>query len=118
MMAYNNHFTRFRNHPRQKPSLFRRSRKLIIIVAIIGALIAGQKFKVYNLSDLSLLPQRLTKWAQGSETTKQSSAFLCAGKMYCGQMESCEEAYFYMRSCGLSRLDGDNDGMPCESICR
>jgi hypothetical protein len=33
-------------------------------------------------------------------------------------MGSCEEARFYLERCGLSRLDGDGDGMPCEALCR
>ncbi|WP_083455615.1 excalibur calcium-binding domain-containing protein [Sphingopyxis sp. 113P3] len=32
-------------------------------------------------------------------------------------MNSCEEAYFYLNQCGLHRLDRDDDGIPCESIC-
>ncbi|MFB9061263.1 MULTISPECIES: excalibur calcium-binding domain-containing protein [Sphingobium] len=32
-------------------------------------------------------------------------------------MDSCSEAYHYLNECGLSRLDGDGDGVPCESIC-
>lgn len=48
----------------------------------------------------------------------QTSKYPCGGKTKCGQMQSCEEAYFYLRSCGLSRLDGDKDGVPCESMCR
>jgi hypothetical protein len=32
----------------------------------------------------------------------------CAGKRYCNEMASCEEAKLYLRQCGLvSRLDGD-----------
>lgn len=42
----------------------------------------------------------------------------CGGKSTCGQMASCSEAMFYLNSCGVSRLDGDGDGVPCESICR
>jgi hypothetical protein len=33
-------------------------------------------------------------------------------------MQSCKEARFYLTQCGLGRLDGDNDGVPCEAICR
>jgi hypothetical protein len=33
-------------------------------------------------------------------------------------MSSCDEAYFHFESCGLSRLDGDSDGVPCETLCR
>jgi hypothetical protein len=46
-----------------------------------------------------------------------SSAFQCGSKRVCRQMDSCEEANFYLDQCGLSRLDGDSDGIPCESIC-
>lgn len=41
----------------------------------------------------------------------------CGAKWKCGQMNSCEEANFYLNQCGLGRLDGDGDGVPCESIC-
>jgi len=43
--------------------------------------------------------------------------FECGKKRYCSQMNSCEEVMFYFNECGLSRLDGNNDGEPCESIC-
>lgn len=46
-----------------------------------------------------------------------SGGFACAGKTTCGQMSSCAEAQFYLNSCGVSRLDGDRDGVPCESLC-
>lgn len=42
----------------------------------------------------------------------------CAGKRYCTEMGSCEEAKFYLRQCGLSKLDGDGDGVPCDALCR
>ena len=42
----------------------------------------------------------------------------CGSKRYCGEMSSCEEAMYFLDSCGLSRLDGDGDGIPCESLCR
>src|SRR3989344_3346882 len=38
----------------------------------------------------------------------------CGAKKYCTQMKSCQEATYYFRSCGLTKLDGDKDGTPCE----
>lgn len=38
-------------------------------------------------------------------------------KKRCSQMVSCEEARDYFSRCGTKTLDGDNDGMPCESLC-
>jgi len=46
------------------------------------------------------------------------SAFSCGGKRYCKEMSSCAEAMFYLKECGLTRLDGDSDGVPCEELCR
>ena len=42
----------------------------------------------------------------------------CGTKRTCGEMASCDEAFAYFRSCKLSRLDRDGDGIPCESLCR
>ena len=42
-------------------------------------------------------------------------AFKCDGRIYCSQMTSCEEATFFLRNCPGTKMDGDNDGIPCES---
>jgi Excalibur calcium-binding domain len=47
-----------------------------------------------------------------------SAGFACAGKRTCKQMVSCEEATFYLKICGVSSLDGNRDGRPCNSLCR
>ena len=39
-------------------------------------------------------------------------------KRTCKQMLTCEEANFYLRKCGVHRLDGNDDGIPCNSICK
>jgi endonuclease YncB( thermonuclease family) len=39
----------------------------------------------------------------------------CGEKQYCNQMASCPEAVFYLRECGATQMDGDEDGIPCES---
>jgi endonuclease YncB( thermonuclease family) len=50
-------------------------------------------------------------------TYQTNSKYVCGKKYYCSQMESCEEAMFYYTVCGLKRLDGDYDGVPCEILC-
>nr|WP_269747379.1 excalibur calcium-binding domain-containing protein [Imhoffiella purpurea] len=42
----------------------------------------------------------------------------CSSKRTCGEMTSCTEARHYLTDCGLSRLDRDGDGVPCEAVCR
>ena len=51
-------------------------------------------------------------------TSAASGGFTCAGKRYCREMTSCEEAKFYLNTCGVRSLDGNKDGVPCETLCR
>jgi hypothetical protein len=44
--------------------------------------------------------------------------FTCGAKRYCREMSSCEEARFHLESCALRRIDGDRDGVPCETLCQ
>lgn len=46
---------------------------------------------------------------------KKSVKFMCDGRTYCSQMRSCAEAKFFIRNCPGTKMDGDNDGRPCES---
>ena len=46
----------------------------------------------------------------------ESGQFDCARKN-CKQMNSCKEARHHFSVCGNHRLDGDNDGVPCENVC-
>ena len=41
----------------------------------------------------------------------------CGLKRYCKEMDSCAEASFYLSKCGLTYLDGNGDGVPCNSLC-
>jgi endonuclease YncB( thermonuclease family) len=41
----------------------------------------------------------------------------CGTRIYCSEMANCEEARFYFEQCGVQSLDGDGDGIPCESLC-
>ena len=39
------------------------------------------------------------------------------GKRTCKDMDSCADAKFHLRECGMQKLDRDRVGVPCESIC-
>ena len=45
---------------------------------------------------------------------RHNTGFRCEGKTRCTQMNSCDEAKFYLRYCPNVKIDGDDDGTPCE----
>lgn len=49
-----------------------------------------------------------------SSSNSLNSAFKCDGRTHCSQMTSCEEAAFFLKNCPGVKMDGDNDGVPCE----
>lgn len=55
---------------------------------------------------------------QASISQPTGEDFTCGSKRYCKEMKSCAEAKYFLKECGLSRLDGNNDGVPCEALCR
>jgi len=41
-------------------------------------------------------------------------SFKCDGRTYCSQMTSCAEATYFLKNCPGTKMDGNNDGVPCE----
>ena len=72
-----------------------------------------QREQVATLPTAEPHQQRSGRLAQD----RNARGFTCGSKRFCREMNSCAEAMFYLRQCGVRRLDGDNDGIPCESIC-
>lgn len=56
--------------------------------------------------------------ASSKSATASSSAYQCGAKRYCKQMTSCAEAKYHLTQCGMSGLDRDGDGKPCENVCK
>lgn len=54
-------------------------------------------------------------------TPTTGAAWNCSGNLYnCSDFSSCAEVMSYWNACpgDPSRLDGDNDGVPCEALCQ
>jgi len=48
------------------------------------------------------------------DNVTNDSAFQCDGREYCSEMDSFEEAKYFLNNCPNVKMDGDNDGIPCE----
>jgi len=46
---------------------------------------------------------------------RPADTYSCDGRQHCSQMRSCDEATFFIRNCPDTKMDGNNDGVPCES---
>ena len=82
---------------------------LISLVAFLLLLALGVLDRITDAAKHAFVPS-----ARGAP----ERGFICGFKRYCGEMSGCVEARFYFTQCGLSRLDGDRDGVPCETLCR
>ena len=47
-----------------------------------------------------------------------SNHFRCDGRQYCSQMTTRAEAEFFIKNCPNTKMDGDQDGIPCENDTR
>ena len=47
-------------------------------------------------------------------TSGVPEAFSCDGRTYCSQMTSCAEAKWFINNCPGTKMDGNNDGIPCQ----
>jgi len=56
--------------------------------------------------------------AQSAGSQQAPMGATCGSKHYCREMTSCAEARFYLNQCRVVSLDGNHDGIPCNSLCR
>jgi len=52
--------------------------------------------------------------APSNEAVVGTAALRCDGRTHCSQMRSCEEARYFLANCPGVKMDGNNDGVPCE----
>ena len=51
----------------------------------------------------------------GVDAEDPTAPFHCDGRTYCSQMKSCAEAKYFLDHCPNVKMDGDHNGIPCES---
>lgn len=49
---------------------------------------------------------------------EESGDFNCSTLKRCNVMSSCAEAKYQLQRCGNTQIDGNHDGVPCESLCK
>ncbi|WP_165010691.1 excalibur calcium-binding domain-containing protein [Neisseria yangbaofengii] len=110
---------------------------VLLTIALVAALLSGgwygrQAWQSHHTQTVHTTPQpdsmvatiaaqmkaERKAWNQAVKSpasAKPSAKFSCDGRQYCSQMNSREEAEFFIRHCPNTKMDGDNDGIPCEN---
>ena len=90
------------NRPKDRFNFFSILSIIIAAVFIFNKLSNRNSHRIKQIAETEALPLESTQH------------FQCEGKVYCSEMSSYEEALFYLNNCPGTKMDGDNDGEPCE----
>jgi len=96
--------------------------KNILMLAFI--IFAGWKFYTDSKAKVSKpeqsqparqVIQAIQRPIEKAEEAVELLKYRCDGRQYCSQMTSCDEATYFIQHCPDTKMDGDGDGVPCES---
>lgn len=113
-----------RNHKNDSGGIFSSLLKLMVLAGIIAGgyyfyVQYQQQSQIENLAKpvyADNAPNRVQSIP--NQSANSANSFKCDGRQYCTQMNSLEEAKFFIKNCPNTKMDGDNDGEPCESDSR
>lgn len=89
-----------------------------LIVVVILASLAWFAYGKYHAYTITTAPKEVSEAARPlplERSPASAATFRCDGRIYCSQMASCAEATYFLRNCPGTKMDGNNDGVPCES---
>ena len=88
---------------------------ILIMIALfgIGGTWGYKQFSGWqHRRELAAQPAAASTRAATAPATQ--AAFRCDGRTHCSQMTSCAEAKWFINNCPGTKMDGNNDGIPCQ----
>lgn len=85
--------------------------KNLLVIALFGAIVWFGYGKHKARETFTEPPASPVAALKAPPATPQ---FSCDGRTHCSQMRSCEEAMYFLQNCPNTKMDGNNDGIPCE----
>ena len=86
----------------------------LLIMAAFAYMSGGISFVTSEISNLSGVNISAPTNSSASTSNMPNQQSRCDGRTYCSQMTSCAEATYFLRNCPDTKMDGNNDGIPCE----
>lgn len=116
--SYRKPQTRSPNNNRKKPQ-----KKSFNLLEIFIGLFIFSVFLAFLIPFLSGIYNSETLKRQVVEPVERTSfsprnsvsQYHCDGRIHCSEMKSYDEAVFFINNCPGTKMDGDGDGIPCES---
>jgi len=111
-----------RHRPRVHKNTSAPKSKVILILAVIA--IGAFGYQRLGLSPSTAPTQHTPSTTTPSGTllnrafSESNANFSCDGRQHCSQMTSRAEAEYFTKHCPNTKMDGDNDGIPCENDSR
>jgi cold shock CspA family protein len=65
-------------------------------------------------SEVNAVKSETKELVQPASASVNAKLYQCDGRQHCSQMNSCEEAKYFLKNCPDPKMDGDHDGIPCE----
>jgi cold shock CspA family protein len=84
------------------------------LVGIVFGLLAMAAVGAYGYSRFTRPAPESVAVRAATALPAPSATFKCDGRTMCSQMTSCEEARYFLQHCPNPKMDGNNDGEPCE----
>lgn len=86
----------------------------LLLVALL-AFVAWKGYEAYQAKKLATnTAEPSASFTLTSKPQAPAASFSCDGRKYCSQMTSCQEATYFLKNCPGVKMDGNNDGVPCE----
>lgn len=93
---------------------------LIVIVGLVY-MIYGKYQRAQLANQPAVQIQQVATPANSNPSSSSNSSsghYTCDGRVHCSQMNSREEARWFVRNCPGTKMDGNHDGEPCERDSR
>lgn len=89
-------------------------RPAIFVLIVLAAWAMYSRYEQQQAASLQGDSEPLLSEPEASTPSARTARFQCDGRTRCSQMTSCQEATFFLQNCPDTKMDGDNDGIPCE----
>ncbi|MFK3971138.1 excalibur calcium-binding domain-containing protein [Pseudomonas sp. NPDC087358] len=88
----------------------------VLIAGVVFVLVTSPVIQRWAGIYITQLRGSSTVTVASADSAKLASTPIrCDGRKYCSQMTSCAEATAFLQQCPGMEMDGDGDGIPCES---